>query len=74
MGPGDLREVNGELLFFDTSFVLISPRFRNLRINTLIRGRVIPTITDNSSAEIFSSIHMPLDANSARAFLAEFLR
>jgi hypothetical protein len=74
MGPGDLREVNGELLFFDTSFVLISPRFRNLCINTLIRGRVIPTITDNSSAEIFSSIHMPLDANAARAFLAEFLR
>jgi hypothetical protein len=38
------------------------------------RGRVAPPISDNSSGEIFSSIHMLLDADAARAFLAESSR
>jgi hypothetical protein len=34
-------------------FVSSSPCLRNLSINMLIRGRVVPTISDNSSCDIF---------------------
>jgi hypothetical protein len=38
--------------------VSISPRLWKRCINKLIRGRVVPTISDNSSWEIFSSMRM----------------
>ena len=38
--------------------VSINPRLRNLCINKLILGRVVPTISDNSSCDIFSSMRV----------------
>src|SRR6266511_3638053 len=35
------------------------------------RGRVAPTISDNSSGESFRSIHMLLDTNAARSIRAD---
>ena len=40
--------------------VSIKPRLRKRCINRLIRGRVVPTISDSSSCEIFSSMRVSL--------------
>ena len=56
-------QVISKLFFVDDETVftdrLKQPVFANLSINMLIRACVVPTISDNSSCKIFSSMQMP---------------
>jgi hypothetical protein len=57
---GNMSQVSSELLFFNDEEVILVRlnQSRNRCINRLIHGRVVPTISDNSSCEIFSSMRM----------------